>query len=90
MNLSDEIMDALTDFYNNDEDIISDCVMWLNRNCKNFHSSWIENNNRCERCGMKLEEYNYKEYYSEIDGTPIEEISELLCPNCDMITEEYL
>jgi hypothetical protein len=85
-----EIIDALEDYFN-DEDIVTDCLIYLDgairgdRFAPRIISDWFENHDRCNCCGMKLFAYTYQEPHPELDGCPCETLTEMLCLNCDKI-----
>ena len=80
-----EILEAITDYFKDDEDTMADCLIYLSEiTPSNFSYSCIDElvkRNRCTHCGMKLVEYCYKEYHSEVNA--YEDICELICPGCD-------
>lgn len=80
-----EILEAITDYFKDDEDIMADCLIYLSKiTPSNFSYSCIDElikRNRCTHCGMKLVEYCYKEYHPEVDA--YEDRCELVCPSCD-------
>lgn len=43
---------------------------------------WLDEHDRCDRCGQKLEVHRGKEYHPEVDA--YEPYCEKYCPNCDL------
>lgn len=80
-----EIIEAIESYYNNDEDMIADCILWLsNAKYKGMNPfwRWLDEHNRCERCGSKLKQRKHKEPHSELDGKWYETLYEWYCPEC--------
>jgi len=50
----------------------------LDRACRR----WLDEHDRCERCGAKLEVQRGREYHSEVDA--YEPYCEKYCPICDL------
>ena len=92
-NMSPEIIEAILNHFKNDEDIIVDCLLYLSNlrdnkiNCEKLSyssMSELEKMNRCMICGNELQIYKYEEPHPELDGCPMEIMSEPYCPNCDI------
>ena len=83
-----EILEAITEYYKDDEDLMADCLVYLSKiTPSDFSYSCLDElvkRDRCVNCGSKLVEYSYKEYHPEIEGDiKFEVVRELACPNCD-------
>lgn len=83
-----EILEAITDYFKGDEDIMADCLIYLSKiTPSDFSYSCLDElieRDRCTNCGSKLMEYSYKEYHPEIEGDiKFENMCKLVCPNCD-------
>lgn len=84
-----EIIDALEEYFKDEEDILSDCLMYLNScvlvndDIKKIKDT-LYNHERCNFCGTKLAIYHYKEPHDIGDGhTYYEVLTDEYCPNCD-------
>ena len=91
-NMGNEIIEAIQEYFKNDEEIQIDCLMCLmgleiDKKLTNKISSMsfkrLQQMQVCPICGTKLESYSHKEIHDELEDKPIEYISELYCPNCD-------
>ena len=93
MDLSIELIEAIKEYYKDDEDLQTDILLWLShldekqqdkliRNCE----CELDSMGRCMRCGQPLEVMYYKEYHSEVNA--YETLSDIYCPNCDIIGGE--
>lgn len=80
-----EIIEAIESYYKNDEDMIADCMVWLSdaplKGMSPFWH-WLDNHNRCDRCGSKLKQRAYKEPHTEIGNGVYETLYEWYCPEC--------
>lgn len=84
MDMRLEIIEAVTEYYKEDEDILTGCLAYLS-NVPFFGvytDDELESRGRCKSCGTKLIEYTYQEYHSEVDA--YEDRCELVCPECDL------
>ena len=80
------IMEAITEYYKDDPDVVADCLVYLRiyggshmgRKAKDK----IEDMNRCIDCGTPLEIMYYKDWHPEV-GT-FEEMADIYCPCCDI------
>lgn len=82
-----EIIEAIEEYYKDDEDILVDCLVYLSKN-HNKKLSYLaqdklEEMDRCSECGSKLVPHTYEEHHTELFGNPIEYITELVCTNCN-------
>ena len=91
--MSLEILESIHNNFKDDLDVEVDCLLFLtklennSKLCKKLSNRSIdilEKMNRCEICGSPLELYFYNEPHPELDGCPMEEMTEVYCPNCDM------
>lgn len=85
-----EIVEALEQYYNKDEEAYVECLLFLlklctetDTKCDSIYNAF-EDMERCCDCGNKLIPYTYEERHTELFGSPIEYITELVCPNCDV------
>ena len=83
------IFDSLHDYFANNEDILADCLLYLNnlndedlKIIQNESIKYLKKLNRCVNCGSKLVIYTYRQLHSELDGQQYEIMNELMCPNC--------
>ena len=76
-NMRYEVLDALTEFYKNDTEVLIDCLRYLGENDEVYQMGY------CPDCGTKLISVSYREYHSEVDA--YETIYDITCPNCDFI-----
>lgn len=76
-NMRIEVLEALKEYYKDNEEILIDCLRYLEEDNEVFEMGY------CSECGTKLIEFHYKEYHSEVDA--YENLCELCCPNCDFI-----
>lgn len=85
MNLSSEIIEAIVEYYK-DDDMITDLLLWLIHGNKDKLDYACEKEllkmNRCPNCGDRMETMTHLEYHDEVDAT--EYITELYCPTCDL------
>lgn len=84
-----EVIEAIMEHFNNDEDTMVECLVYLsNLSEKDVKSlsygaqDALEGMDRCCDCGSKLYAYTWEERHTELDGNPIEYLTELRCPNC--------
>lgn len=89
-----EIVDAINEYFKNDEAIRADCLLFLAHideidkevvdRMGGACFCELENMGRCVECGEKLVDYQYKVTHWGIEGNPVEKCSITLCPNCEM------
>lgn len=88
-NMSEEIIEAISNYFEGDEDTISDCMLYLSNltqhsicQITNKAMEKLDEMNRCVNCGTPLEIIHYKEYHLEINT--VEQMAEIYCPYCDI------
>lgn len=82
-----EIIEAITNYYKDNEDIAADCLLYLKNHSNNHYMSDFINKtlnemDRCIDCGTKLEICYYKEWHPEIGV--FENLADIYCPHCDI------
>ena len=82
-----EVIEAVEEYYKNDEDMIAYCLSYLrkfsNENDEFMLAEELRRMGRCPLCGGKLKEFTYKEYHSEIEGdNKFEIMHDVYCPEC--------
>lgn len=92
-NMYPEILEAIHFMYKNCPDIEVDCYLCLSgldsdaelaKRVSIGAQLALKKMGRCEFCGEELQTYHYKEPHPELEGCPMEEMTEVYCPNCDM------
>ena len=92
-NMAPEVIEAIHLMYEDSPELEADCYLYLSNLYKYYERveelqdyavNAIETMGRCPDCGELLQEYYYKEPHPELDGCPMEEMTEVYCPNCDM------
>lgn len=84
-----EVIEAIKDYYKNDEEIMVGCLVYMRHTLQdNKPLRWsleedITELGYCYECGEQLVTHTYMERHTELDGNPIEYVSETLCPRCD-------
>lgn len=80
-----EVIEAIEEYYKDDKDMLVECLVYLahneNKNLAYLAQDKLEKMDRCCECGALLEPYTYEEHHTELCGSPIEYITEMLCPN---------
>lgn len=92
-NMYPEILEAIHLMYEDHPDVEVDCLLYLTE----LRDSWyrtielsayavktLEEMGRCPYCGEEMAYHHYQEPHPELDGCPMENMSELYCPNCDV------
>lgn len=92
-NMASEVIEAVHLMYEDYPDVEVDCYLYLS----NLYSSQLlssDLNNkvvfklqemgRCPECGSLMQIHHYKEPHPELDGCPMEDMTEVSCPNCDI------
>ena len=82
-----EVIEAVEEYYKNDEDMIAYCLSYLrkfsNENDEFMLAEELRRIGRCPLCGGKLKEFIYKEYHPEIEGdNKFEIMHDVYCPEC--------
>ena len=92
-NMIPEIIEAIHLMYEDEPEIEVDCLLCLSNLRGNLELSGkladasemkLEDMGRCSYCGEILQLHHYKEPHPELDGYPMEDMTELYCPNCDI------
>ena len=83
-----EIIEAIREYYKDDESTIVDCLSWLSTGnlleLVDVARDELISMNYCPYCGNKLQVFTYREYHPEVDEPmQFEERAEMCCPNCD-------
>lgn len=74
-NMRYEVLEALREYYKDDDEILVDCLRYLNEDTEVLEMGY------CPNCGVKLITISYREYHPEVDA--YEELGEIVCPECD-------
>ena len=92
-NMYPEIIEAIHLSYEDNPDLEVDCLLYLT-NLQNNLTRTIELSNeaidkledmgRCPYCGNLMKIHHYKEPHPELDGCPMEDMTEKYCQNCDI------
>ena len=97
-NMYPEILDAIHYIFEDMPDVEIDCLLYLtelrdnwSRTAELSHKAIerLEDMGRCSYCGEEMSYHHYQEPHPELDGCPMENMSELYCPNCDIGGEDY-
>lgn len=92
-NMVPEIIEAIHLMYEDNPDVEVDCLLCLSGLRGNLElgsrlaeasESKLEDIGRCIYCGELLKVHHYKEPHPELDGCPMEDMTELCCPNCNL------
>ena len=86
-----DIIEAMKDYFKDDEEIFVEALIYLLKSCDPVHGIWIKGEiahelrmmGRCPKCGAKLERIKIYEPHIELDDCPYEIIVEDCCPKCD-------
>lgn len=91
-NMYPEILEAIHLMYEDHPDVEVDCLLYLTElrdnwtrtaELSNQAINKLEEMGRCPYCGEPMQVYHYQEPHPELDGYPMENMSEPYCPNCD-------
>lgn len=97
-NMYPEVLEAIHFMYEDHPDVEVDCLLYLSElrdnwprtdELSNQAVSKLEEMGRCPSCGEPMQYYRYQQPHPELDGCPMERMSELCCPNCDIGGERY-
>ena len=92
-NMCPEILEAVHDYFKDYTEVEVDCLLYLsglmddNKQVNRLSIAAmekLEEMGRCGICGEELKTYHYKEPHPELDGCPMEDMTELYCPYCDI------
>lgn len=84
-----EILEGINDYFEKDEDILVDCLIFLKNNLSNkvnkvYIYDVLDKLNRCRSCGTEKMFYEWKETHTELESNNIEYHSYDYCPNCKL------
>lgn len=87
-NMSYEVFEAIKDIYSDDNKLVKDCLFYLyhkttDNKLKLLITDWFKKYGYCIECGSKLQSYEWAESHDELEGSPNEYFSCLICPNCE-------
>lgn len=91
--MEDEIIEALLDEYEDNEDMLGYCLSYLREICadtkKGINLAWrctdeLLDRNRCIFCGMPLQKQTIINHHDELEDNPIELETVWYCPDCDI------
>lgn len=97
-NMYPEILEAVHGYFEDHPDVEVDCLLYLTElrdnwtrtvELSNQAFNKLEDMGRCPYCGALMQYYQYQEPHPELDGYPIEKMSEPYCPNCDIGGDGY-
>jgi len=94
-NMSSEILSALLDSYNQYEDVLADCLIYLiyiaqHTKDKSYEmadrliakcQTELEDMGRCVHCGSVLKNKPYREWHQEVGA--YETLCDIYCPKCE-------
>ena len=92
-NMYHEILEAIHLMYEDHPDVEVDCLLYLTELRDNWSRTAelsnqafekLEEMGRCPYCGELMQVYHYKEPHPELDGCPMEDMTEPYCTNCDI------
>lgn len=91
-NMYPEILEAVHLMFEDHPEVEVDCLLYLTELRDNWTRTAelsnqafekLEEMGRCPYCGEPMQVYHYQEPHPELDGCPMENMSEPYCPNCD-------
>ena len=97
-NMYPEILDAIHYIFEDMPDVEIDCLLYLTELRDNWSRTAelsnkaierLEDMGSCSYCGEEMSCHHYQEPHPELDGCPMENMSELYCPNCGIGGMEY-
>lgn len=97
-NMYPEILEAIHLMYEDNPDLEIDCLLYLtelrdnwNRTAELSNQAFekLEEMGRCLYCGEPKQVYHYQEPHPELDGCPMENMTEAYCPECDVGGDGY-
>ena len=97
-NMYPEILEAVHGYFEDHPDVEVDCLLYLTELQDNWNRAIelssqainrLEEMDRCPCCGEQMQYYHYKEPHPELDGCPMEDMTEPYCPNCDIGGDGY-
>lgn len=96
--MSSEVLEAVHLMYEDHPEVEVDCLLYLSGlmddsrqvgQLSSCAANKLEEMGRCTNCGELLQVHHYKEPHPELDGCPMEEMTEVYCPNCDIGGVDY-
>ena len=97
-NMYPEILEAIHLMYEDHPNVEVDCLLYLTElrdngprtaELSNQAFEKLEEMGRCPYCGEPKQVYHYKEPHPELDGCPMEDMTEAYCPECDVGGDGY-
>ena len=92
-NMYPEILEAVHGYFEDYPEAEVDCLLYLSSLRDNWSrvaqlaneaEAKLEEMDRCPYCGEPMQIHHYKEPHPELDGCPMEDMTEPYCPNCDI------
>lgn len=96
--MTSEIIEAIHLMYEDDPNLEVDCYLCLGAFKSDPRLAMrasiesqmaLEKMNRCGICGCELQVCHYKEPHPELDDCPMEDMTVVYCPNCDIGGYDY-
>lgn len=97
-NMYPEILEAIHLMYEDYPSVEVDCLLYLTElrdnwprtaELSNGAFAKLQEMERCPYCGELMQYHHYKEPHPELDGCPMEDMTETYCPNCDIGGVDY-
>lgn len=84
-----EVLEAIEDYFDDDPEIAVDCLLYLSGYLEDKDGASraryaLEQMGRCKNCGTPLDVATWDVHHTELEGSPIERMSEVFCPECDV------
>lgn len=93
-----EVLEAIHLIYEDYPSVEVDCLLYLSglmddsKQVSELSLAAIDtlyDMGRCPYCGELMQYHHYKEPHPELDGCPMEDMTETYCPNCDIGGVDY-
>lgn len=97
-NMYPEVLEAIHLAHEDNLDLEIDCLLYL----VSLRDNWsrcaelsnkagdaLQDMGRCPNCGSEMAYHHYTETHTELDGNPVEHLTEVYCPECDIGGEYY-
>lgn len=86
-----EVIEAVHQTYVDNPEVEADCMVYLMRLAVTLGdtramldlTAWFVEHDRCDICGGLMSHYSFQEPHPELDGCPVETITEPYCAACD-------